>query len=82
MGRTAGLVAVKNLLVLYSSFICIYCKDTIAAEASEPYKGSAIRKVKAVPSFLSYFHPFAPELTITAFAIPCTACNASVLTVI
>lgn len=54
----------------------------IEAEASEPYKGSAIRKVQAVPSFLSYFHPFTPELPITASAIPCTACNASVLTAI
>ena len=82
MGWTAGLVAVKNLLVLYLSFICIYCKDAIEEEASEPYKGSAIRKVQAVPSFLSYFNPFTPELPITASAIPCTACNASVLTAI
>lgn len=82
MDRKAGLVAVKNLLVLYSSFICSYCKDTIEAEASEAYKGSAIRKVQAVPSFLSYFHPFTPELPITACATTCTACNASVLTVI
>lgn len=68
MGRMAGLVAVKNLLVLYSSFDCIYCKDTIEAEASEPYKGSAIWRVQAVPSFLSSFHPLAPELPVTACA--------------
>ena len=63
-------------------FYLYYCKDAIEAEASEPYKGSAIRKGQAVPSFLSYFHPFTPELPITASAIPCTACNASVLTAI
>ena len=62
MVRMAGLVAVKNLLVLYSSFVCICCKDTIEAEASELYKGSPIWRVQTVPSFLSHFHPFTTEL--------------------